>query len=120
MVIGAVIFLALNVVVLGLPTQEAAALPEYSAQVGEPCATCHISPSGGGARSPRGQAWVGSGKPGAVPDLVQALEVLGVRLEMDPNDFIASPGAAASAQPLQPAPVQPAEVHLWLRDYDGN
>ncbi len=33
-----------------LPAATAQALPEYSAQTGEPCASCHISPSGGGAR----------------------------------------------------------------------
>ena len=34
------------------------ALPEYSAQTGEPCATCHVSPSGGGPPRP---AWAGLG-----------------------------------------------------------
>jgi len=65
-----------------LPAATAQALPEYSAQTGEPCASCHISPSGGGPRGPRGQAWVASGKPGAVPDTLEALELLGVELSV--------------------------------------
>ena len=38
------------------------ALPEYSAQTGEPCAACHISPSGGGLRTPAGRrGWAAAG-----------------------------------------------------------
>ena len=33
---------------LALPGGRVKALPEYSSQTGEPCATCHLSPSGGG------------------------------------------------------------------------
>lgn len=105
---------------LSYPTGQAAALPEYSTQVGEPCATCHISPSGGGARTPRGQAWVGSSKPGAVPDLLRALEVLGVRLDVNQSDFVAVRGDIPEPQPLPPSHTRPSGVYLWLRNYDGN
>ncbi len=74
------------------------ALPEYSAQTGEPCATCHISPSGGGLRTPRGQGWIGSGRPGAVPALADALALLGVRLKVNEKDFVALPGPAKAAE----------------------
>ena len=59
-------------------------------QTGEPCATCHVSPSGGGPRTPRGQAWVGEGKPGEVPDLVAALDALGVTLEVNEAYYLAT------------------------------
>ena len=104
--------------------ENAQALPEYSTQTGEPCATCHLSASGGGGRGVRGQAWVGSDKPGAVPPLVESLELLGIRLESDPADFVASPLATPAAP--QPLPVQPAkpeaaqDMHNWLRNHDGN
>jgi hypothetical protein len=56
-VVFLVIGLFVIMVLAGLSTHNAQALPEYSAQVGEPCSSCHISPSGGGPRGPRGQAW---------------------------------------------------------------
>ena len=99
---------------------EAQALPEYSAQTGEPCATCHISPSGGGVRTPRGQAWVGEGKPGAVPGLSAALEALGVRLSVDETDFTVVPAEFAPAEPLAPAPAPAQNFHLWVSARDGN
>lgn len=96
------------------------ALPEYSAQTGEPCATCHISPSGGGPRGPRGQAWVGSGKPGAVPDLLQALEILGVRLEKDPGYFTIIVQPPAPPAPLSVPSADQQDLFNWLNRYDGN
>jgi mono/diheme cytochrome c family protein len=96
------------------------ALPEYASQTGEPCATCHLSPSGGGPRGPRGQAWVGSGKPMSVPSLVDSLDLLGVKLESDPKDYQASGQPAQPAQPLQIQPSQTEEIHEWLKEYDGN
>jgi len=104
---------------LGIP-QPVRALPEYSAQTGEPCATCHISPSGGGPRGPRGQAWVGSGKPGAVPDLLQALDILGVRLERDPSYFTTVLQPPAPPAPLDLPPAEKQELFNWLNTYDGN
>jgi hypothetical protein len=101
------------------------ALPEYSAQTGEPCAACHISPSGGGLRTPRGQAWVGGGRPGAVPALGDALAALGVRLQTNEKDFIAPPGAknAAPRTPLTGDAAAQANTHamgVWLRTHEGN
>ncbi len=101
-------------------TAPARALPEYASQTGEPCATCHISPSGGGLRTPRGQAWVGSHRPGTVPALEDALALLGVHLTVNEADFKAP---ANAAQPVaQPAAVSsdPAEMRQWLNSYEGN
>ncbi len=103
-----------------LPASSAQALPEYSAQTGEPCATCHISPSGGGPRGPRGQAWVASGKPGAVPDTLQALELLGVELSVDPAYFTATSSEVPTPEALQVAPAQSQRLYRWLSQYDGN
>ena len=96
------------------------ALPEYSAQTGEPCSSCHISPSGGGARTARGQAWVAGGKPGTVPDLVESLDILGIHLDVDPNDYVPAPGDVAPMQPLGLESGEATEIHNWLKDYDGN
>lgn len=113
-VIGLALVLAL---VVPQPVQ---ALPEYSAQTGEPCATCHISPSGGGPRGPRGQAWVGSGKPGAVPDLLQALDILGVKLEKDPSYFTTVLQPPVPPAPLELSPAEKQDLFDWLNTYDGN
>ena len=102
-----------------LPNSSVKALPEYASQTGEPCATCHISPSGGGPRGPRGQAWVASGKPGAVPDTLQSLELLGVELNVDPAYFTETiPQAPAEAFDVVPGQGQP--LYRWLSQYDGN
>jgi mono/diheme cytochrome c family protein len=98
----------------------AKALPEYSAQTGEPCMTCHISPSGGGPRGPRGQAWVGGGKPGQVPQLTEALESLGVKLDSDPSQFQAPTGEPAAAQPMTVSPAALDALQRRLQAYDGN
>jgi mono/diheme cytochrome c family protein len=45
------------------------ALPEYAARTGQPCATCHANPAGGGPRTMRGLLWVAEGKPDEVPQL---------------------------------------------------
>ncbi|MCX6030926.1 MAG: hypothetical protein NT169_16720 [Chloroflexi bacterium] len=96
------------------------ALPEYSAQTGEPCATCHISPSGGGLRTPRGQGWIGSGRPGAVPVLADALALLGVRLKVNEQDFVATPGAVKAAEPLKVETNQTKQINTVLKNYEGN
>lgn len=101
----------------GQPTQ---ALPEYSAQTGEPCGTCHLSPSGGGLRTPRGQAWVGVNRPGQVPDLTESLSLLGVHLEADKSDYIAPVAPIPPAAPLQFKAGQAEKIHEWLRNYEGN
>ena len=103
-----------------MPNSTAKALPEYSSQTGEPCATCHVSPSGGGPRGPRGQAWVASSKPGAVPDLVQSLELLGVELSVDMANFVATDLPAPDAETLGTATWQGQPLYRWLSEYDGN
>jgi hypothetical protein len=112
-------FLLLAVFLLW-PSRGVQAVPEYSAQIGEPCSSCHVSPSGGGQRSPRGQAWVGAGKPGSVPDLLTSLDLLGVKLVIDPADYLAVPGLVSPAQPLGIEPGQAQFIHDWLKDYEGN
>lgn len=102
------------------PSEGAQALPEYSAQTGEPCATCHVSPSGGGPRAARGQAWIAAGKPSSVPELLYALELLGVNLDVDMADFNNVPD---EIPPVQPMPLQPGQTHLLhqhLSAYPGN
>lgn len=111
---------------LALPGRPAQALPEYSSQTGEPCATCHASPSGGGVRTPRGQAWVAQSKPGEVPDLVAALDALGVSLDVNEADYVLVPETIAPPAPLPvpPAPEQSSSishaVQRWIADFNGN
>ena len=101
--------------------QPVQALPEYSAQTGEPCATCHLSPSGGGPRGTRGQAWVGSGKPGEVPDLIHSLELLGIHLVVDESQFVASGAPIPPAgAPESDAAGRSSELRQRLSEYDGN
>jgi hypothetical protein len=108
------------ILALALPGGQAEALPEYSSQTGEPCATCHLSPSGGGARTPRGQAWVGSGKPGQVPDLVAALDQLGVHLEVNQEDYTLVPETIQPAAPLLGNPTETGRIFEWVSEYGGN
>ena len=103
-----------------LPASSAQALPEYSAQTGEPCFSCHVSPSGGGPRGPRGQAWVASSKPGSVPDTLQSLELLGVELTVDPAYFTVTDLEVQEAEALEPAPGPGQPLYRWLSGYDGN
>ena len=98
----------------------ARALPEYSAQTGEPCATCHLSPSGGGPRGLRGQAWVGGGKPGVVPALAEALDLLGIHLQVDESQYQASGEPVPPAQPVKVDPAQAQDIHDHLSTLDGN
>ena len=116
---GSLLLIAALSLVL-MPNSTAKALPEYSSQTGEPCATCHVSPSGGGPRGPRGQAWVASSKPGAVPDLVQSLELLGVELSVDLANFVATDLPVPEAETLGTATWKGQPLYRWLREYDGN
>jgi cytochrome c5 len=59
-------------------TPTAHALPEYAARTGEPCATCHVNPGGGGPRTLRGLLWSARGKPDAVPELPGVLLAPGI------------------------------------------
>ncbi len=61
------------------------ALPEYATRTGEPCATCHVNPAGGGPRTVRGNLWVAAGRPDKVPALPGA----------EQNDGAAATDAAA-------------------------
>ena len=103
-----------------LPVSSADALPEYASQTGEPCASCHVSPSGGGPRGPRGQAWVASGKPGAVPDTLESLELLGVELSVDPAYFTVADLEVQEPEALETTSVQGRPLYRWLNVYDGN
>ncbi|MGC8779816.1 MAG: hypothetical protein ACP5UQ_03035 [Anaerolineae bacterium] len=118
LLITVLIIIAMGLTLAVVPSTRA--LPEYSAQTGEPCATCHVSPSGGGLRTPRGQAWVGSGRPGVVPALADALAVLGVRLRTNAQDFVATPGVKRPAPSLPTTSAQAEKVRAWLRAYEGN
>ena len=115
-----VLFIAfvITLAFIGQPTTRA--LPEYSTQTGEPCASCHISPSGGGPRALRGQAWVAAKKPGTVPDVAESLELLGVHLDIDESAYTTVPESVPSAAPLAIEPAQTEPIHAWLNDYDGN
>jgi len=64
--------------VLFITAHTAYALPEYADRTDETCATCHVSPGGGGPRTMRGLLWAAKGKPDAVPDLPGVLIAPGV------------------------------------------
>jgi mono/diheme cytochrome c family protein len=117
--LGALLLCASLFLARGTPST-AQALPEYAAQTGEPCSSCHISPSGGGPRGPRGQAWVASEKPGAIPDLMASLELLGVELSVDPAYFTVADSQVQEAEALEVSPVQSRKLFRWLSQYDGN
>lgn len=118
--------LAAFILALALPGRPAQALPEYSSQTGEPCATCHASPSGGGVRTPRGQAWVAQSKPGEVPDLVAALDALGVSLTVNQDDYVLVPETIQPPAPLTGIPATEVSssisraVQRWIADFSGN
>lgn len=112
--------LATTLLLALIPASTAGALPEYSSQTGEPCASCHISPSGGGPRGPRGQAWVASSKPGAVPDTLAALELLGVELTVDPAYFTVTDLEVQEPEALETTSGQSQSLYRWLNRYDGN
>jgi mono/diheme cytochrome c family protein len=115
-----ILLLATALFLAMLSASTAGALPEYSAQTGEPCATCHVSPSGGGPRGPRGQAWVASSKPGAVPDTLEALELLGVELTVDPAYFTVTDLEVQDPEALEITSGQGQPLYRWLSQYDGN
>lgn len=118
LVFGALLLGASLLLTLTMPSK-AQALPEYAAQTGEPCSSCHISPSGGGPRGPRGQAWVASSKPGTIPDLLASLELLGVELSVDPAYFTET-DSQVQAEALQVPPGTGRKLFQWLSNYDGN
>ncbi|MEW6242569.1 MAG: hypothetical protein AB1564_17345 [Chloroflexota bacterium] len=117
--IGALLLCASILLLLATP-EPAHALPEYAAQTGEPCSSCHVSPSGGGPRGPRGQAWVAAGKPGAIPDLAESLSLLGVELSVDEAYFTVTAPEVPEAEAPVVVPAQGQNLFHWLSQYDGN
>lgn len=63
------------------------ALPEFAANTGEPCATCHVNPGGGGPRTLRGLLWSARGRPDKVPEIGNILIALGVADGVDLYDI---------------------------------
>jgi hypothetical protein len=118
-ILGALLVITSFLFVLAIPST-AQALPEYSAQTGEPCFSCHNSPSGGGPRGPRGLAWVASEKPGVIPDLMESLELLGVKLTVDETYFTEVTSQIQEAEILEVSPAQTYKLFQWLSLYDGN
>lgn len=109
---------------LVIAAQPVQALPEYASQFIERCATCHVSAAGGGPRSPRGQAWVWNwmvGRQGAVPDLEEAFDILGVKLSAEPGFYTdvtqERPEARLSAAHTTD---RTRAVLDWLLEYQGN
>jgi hypothetical protein len=115
-----ILFLVTALFLALLPVKPAGALPEYASQTGEPCASCHISPSGGGPRGPRGQAWVASEKPGYVPDTLESLELLGVELSVDPTYFTVTDLEVQEPEALEMTSGAGQPLYRWLNAYDGN
>jgi mono/diheme cytochrome c family protein len=121
LIIFGALLLCTSFLLLGFtPPSTAQALPEYAAQTGEPCSSCHISPSGGGPRGPRGQAWVASDKPAVVPDLTASLALLGVELNTDSAYFTVKSQEVREVEALNVPPVQSEKLFRWLSQYDGN
>lgn len=114
------ILLVCTALLLAPPARTGNALPEYAAQTGEPCSSCHISPSGGGPRGVRGQAWVASEKPGSVPDLAASLELLGIELLADPAYFTPSGEGIPPAESPVLKPALRGQTFKWLSEFDGN
>lgn len=119
LIFGALLLGLSLVLALALP-EPVQALPEYAAQTGEPCSTCHVSPSGGGPRGPRGQAWVASAKPSVVPNLTESLSLLGVELSVDEAYFTVTAPEVPDAEAPAAAPSQGQKLFHWLSQYDGN
>jgi len=115
-----ILFLVTALFLALLPVKPAGALPEYASQTGEPCASCHISPSGGGPRGPRGQAWVASEKPGFVPDTLEALELLGVELSVNSAYFTVADLDVQEPEALETTSGSGQPLYRWLNAYDGN
>jgi len=66
------------VYLLSAQPPRAHALPEYAGRTGEACATCHVSPGGGGPRTLRGLLWAAQGRPDQGPQLPNVLIATGV------------------------------------------
>ncbi len=112
-----VVVLAMVLLIVAGPSR---AMPEYATNLGEPCATCHISPAGGGLRTARGLAWVAEEKPDAVPSIEEAMQILGVKATVNPADYTASPLPRPTPEALRQIEPAGKNRHEWLSDYDGN
>ena len=116
-------FVILMLVTIAIPfglTPTANAMPEYATRTGEPCGTCHMSASGGGLRSPRGQAWVAQSKPNAVPSLAESLKILGVNVTTNPADYLAPTTQPPPASPLVTRYEKKMQLLDRLLEYGGN
>lgn len=113
------LFLA-GVVLLIFSVSPARAMPEYAAQTGEPCATCHVSPAGGGLRNVRGQAWVASDKPATVPSTTEALQLLGIQLPADMSIYTVAPAVVPTPAPLSLQSEKQISLFDALQNYPGN
>lgn len=120
LIISGTLLLGISLLMSLATPSTAQALPEYASQTGEPCSSCHISPSGGGPRGPRGQAWVASKKPSVIPDLTQSLALLGVELSVDPAYFTVTDPAVQEAEALDASSTESQKIFRWLSQYDGN
>lgn len=103
-----------------VPARQSHALPEYAVRTGQPCVTCHVSPSGGGLRTPRGQVWVAKEKPDVVPDLVDALEQLGIRQGSDTQIYRKVPAWIPPACPLRIHESPIRQRNLRPTPHEGN
>ncbi len=103
--------------VVATPTR---AMPDYATTTGEPCATCHLSPAGGGLRNLRGQAWVANEKPSTVPSTAEALKALGLRLPSDMSIYTTVPSAIPAPTPLKARLEKLERLLERLLDYSGN
>ncbi len=113
----ALILTLLLVLSLALP---ASAMPEYATLTGEPCASCHVSPAGGGLRNLRGQAWVLQDKPSIVPSTSEALTALGIQLPSDMSIYTLAPATAPAAAPLAASVTRVVPLFPTLSAYEGN
>ncbi|MHB1134531.1 MAG: hypothetical protein ACYC4L_19330 [Chloroflexota bacterium] len=67
------------------------AMPQYAAATGQPCATCHVSPAGGGPRNAFGQRFE------AIP--THSTDPLGAFRQLTQAQPTAAPTVAATAAP---------------------
>jgi mono/diheme cytochrome c family protein len=76
------------------------ALPEFAENTGQPCATCHVNPGGGGPRTLRGLLWAAKGRPDEVPDIGNILIALGVTDGVELYDIACSACHGVSGEGL--------------------
>ncbi len=116
-IVWSLTLLVLLFITLATPAR---AMPDYATRLGEPCATCHFSPSGGGLRNVRGQAWVAEAKPAAVPSTTDALAILGVRMPTDMSVYTGVVSPVPTPAPIKRAPGRYTPLIQRLLEYEGN